>query len=96
VLHGIARDAAERLRRQPYDVVIATGGDTMEAILDLLEIFEILREFEPGFPVGRAFLGDGRQLLIGMKAGGFGDGDTLRRAIAELRQNAATPAQALP
>ncbi|BCH32976.1 membrane protein [Mesorhizobium sp. L-8-10] len=98
VLHGIARDAAERLRRQPFDVVIATGGDTMEAILDLLEIgaFEILREFEPGFPLGRAFLGDGRELLIGMKAGGFGDGDTLRRAIAELRPNIVTSAQALP
>jgi uncharacterized protein YgbK (DUF1537 family) len=98
VLRGIAGDAAKRLRRQPFGVVIATGGETMEAILDLLEIraFDILREFEPGFPLGRAFLGDGRELLIGMKAGGFGDDDTLRRAVAQLHQNTATPAQALP
>ncbi|WP_366510414.1 nucleotide-binding domain containing protein [Mesorhizobium sp.] len=97
VLHGIARDAAGRLRDKRFDVVIATGGDTMEAILDLLEIrgFEILRELEPGFPLGRAFLRDGRELLIGMKAGGFGDDDMLRRAIAQLRQNIAIPGQAV-
>ncbi|MBZ9709523.1 four-carbon acid sugar kinase family protein [Mesorhizobium sp. ESP7-2] len=97
VLHDIARDAAGQLLDKGFDVVIATGGDTMEAILDLLEIrgFEILRELEPGFPLGRAFLRDGRELLIGMKAGGFGDDDTLRRAIAQLRQNALEPGQAL-
>ncbi|MGY3355463.1 uncharacterized protein YgbK (DUF1537 family) [Bradyrhizobium sp. GM0.4] len=68
-------------------MVIATGGDTMEAILDGLDIyeFEILQELEPGFPLGRTSLGDGRELLIAMKAGGFGDDDTLRRAITRLR-----------
>ncbi|RWK56816.1 four-carbon acid sugar kinase family protein [Mesorhizobium sp.] len=97
VLHDIARDAAGRLRDKRFDVVIATGGDTMEAILDGLNIraFDILREFEPGFPLGRALLGDGRELLIAMKAGGFGDDDTLRRAIAQLRQNTIVREQAL-
>jgi D-threonate/D-erythronate kinase len=97
VLRDIAQDAAGRLRDKRFDVVIATGGDTMEAILDRLDIraFEILQEFEPGFPLGRAFLGDGCELLIAMKAGGFGDDDTLRRAIAQLRQNALVPGQVL-
>jgi uncharacterized protein YgbK (DUF1537 family) len=97
VLRGIAQDAAGRLRDKRFDVVIATGGDTLEAILDRLDIraFEILQEFEPGFPLGRGFLGDGCELLVAMKAGGFGDDDTLRRAIAQLRQNALVPGQVL-
>ncbi|MBZ9870366.1 four-carbon acid sugar kinase family protein [Mesorhizobium sp. BR1-1-9] len=97
VLREIAQDAAGRLRDKRFDVVIATGGDTMEAILDRLNIraFEILREFEPGFPLGRAFRGDGGELLIAMKAGGFGDDDTLRCAIAQLRQAFSVPGQVL-
>ena len=69
----------------------------MEAILDGLDIqaFEILRELEPGFPMGRAIRGGGCELLIAMKAGGFGDGDTLRRAIAQLRQFPFVPGQEL-
>lgn len=86
VLRDIAQNAARRLADERFDMVIATGGDTMEAILDGLDIyeFEILQELEPGFPLGRTSLGDGRELLIAMKAGGFGD-DTLRRAITRLR-----------
>ncbi len=90
VLRQIADDAATRLRQQSFDALIATGGDTMEAILDRLDVreFEILDELEPGFPLGRASLGGGRTLLIAMKAGGFGQDDTLRRAIARLRPGA--------
>jgi uncharacterized protein YgbK (DUF1537 family) len=95
VLRQITQDAAERLRGGGFDTVIATGGDTMEAILDRLGIqaFEILREIEPGFPLGRAALDDGRSLLIAMKAGGFGDDDALRRAIAHLREVSTVPDQ---
>jgi uncharacterized protein YgbK (DUF1537 family) len=96
ILRDIAQAAARRLVNERFDVVIATGGDTMEAILDGLDIssFEILQELEPGFPLGRAFL-NGRELLIAMKAGGFGDDDTLRRAIAQLRPGASMPGQVL-
>lgn len=68
----------------------------MEAILDGLDIsaFEILQELEPGFPLGRAFL-NGRELLLAMKAGGFGDDNTLRRAIAQLRLGASVSGQVL-
>jgi uncharacterized protein YgbK (DUF1537 family) len=70
----------------------------MEAIFDCLNIreFEILQELEPGFPLGRAVLDDGRALLVAMKAGGFGDDDTLRRAIAQLRQEVPLSEQVLP
>ena len=98
VLRQITQDAAERLRDGGFDTVIATGGDTMEAILDRLGIqaFEILQEIEPGFPLGRAALDDGRNLLIAMKAGGFGDDDALRRTIAHLREVSTVPDQVLP
>lgn len=98
VLRQIAQHAAERLRGGGFGAVIATGGDTMEAILDRLDIqaFEILWEIEPGFPLGRAALDDGRNLLIAMKAGGFGDDDALSRAIAQLRQIPAISEKVLP
>ena len=89
-LRQIADAAVERLHDVTYTALIATGGDTMKAILDRLSIqtFEILQEFEPGFPLGRAQLDDGRSLLVAMKAGGFGDDDTLMRAVWQLRQSA--------
>ena len=89
VLRAIAHDAVERLRGARFGTVIATGGETMEAILDGLKVrtFEILTELEPGFPLGRAALTGGNALFIAMKAGGFGNDDTLVRAVAQLRQN---------
>src|SRR5689334_12574933 len=96
ILRDIAQAAARKLVDERCDVVIATGGDTMEAILDGLDIsaFEILLELEPGFPLGRAFL-NGRELLIAMKAGGFGDDNTLHRAIERLRLGASVSGQVL-
>jgi uncharacterized protein YgbK (DUF1537 family) len=96
ILRDIAQAAARRVVDERCDVVIATGGDTMEAILDGLDIsaFEILHELEPGFPIGRASL-NGREFLIAMKAGGFGDDNTLRRAIAQLRLGASVSGQVL-
>ncbi|MGO4740217.1 four-carbon acid sugar kinase family protein [Bosea sp. 2KB_26] len=90
LLLRIARDAADRLHAGAFDALIATGGDTIAAILDLLDVqeFEILHELEPGFPLGRAWLDDGRPLLLAMKAGGFGGDDTLRRAVTRLRHGA--------
>lgn len=98
VLDRIAADAANHLRQRPFGAVIATGGDTLEAILDRLGIsaFEILREFEPGFPLGRAELEGGRSLLLAMKAGGFGDDHALRRAIEFLRSGIRESEQVFP
>lgn len=87
LLNRIADEAVRRIRAGSIGAVMATGGDTMEAIMQRLGIreFEVLRELEPGFPLGRAVLG-ATPLLLGMKAGGFGDDGTLRRAIVQLRQ----------
>lgn len=86
VLRRIADDAARELQDPRHGALIATGGDTMEAVLDLLNVreFEILQELDPGFPLGRARLGDGRSLLLAMKAGGFGSDDALERALARI------------
>jgi len=87
VLRRIAEDAVRAFQNPRFGALIATGGDTMEAILDLLNVreFEILEELDPGFPIGHARLGDGRPLLLAMKAGGFGGDDALERAVARLR-----------
>jgi len=87
VLRRIAEDAAHELQDPRFGALVATGGDTMEANLDLLHVreFEILQELDPGFPLGHARLGDGRSLLLAMKAGGFGRDDALERAVARIR-----------
>jgi uncharacterized protein YgbK (DUF1537 family) len=87
VLRRIAEDAARAFQDPRFGALIATGGDTMEAVLDLLGVreFEILQELDPGFPLGRAWLADGRAFLLAMKAGGFGTDDALARAVARLR-----------
>lgn len=88
VLHRIAANAAQDIRTLRIGAVIATGGDTMEAILDRLDVreFEILQELDPGFPLGRATFDSGQELLLAMKAGGFGDDQALQRAITQLRE----------
>ncbi|MDZ4309626.1 MAG: four-carbon acid sugar kinase family protein [Cypionkella sp.] len=86
VLVHLVTQAATALARRDYDVVIATGGETMAAILDRLGIrrFTLAGEMEPGFPVGRAEQMDGTLLTIAMKAGGFGTPATLLNAARAL------------
>lgn len=93
VLREVSEAAASLVRRAPVQAVIATGGETMAALLDRLGVrdFDVLGEFEPGFPLGRAALDDGRPLLIGLKAGGFGDDEALMRAVAQLRRGSLLP-----
>jgi len=93
VLQHLTQDAAYALRNPRFGALIATGGDTMDAILDLLDIreFEILQELEAGFPLGRAILQQGRSLLLAMKAGGFGRDDALEHALMRLRALTSAP-----
>lgn len=81
-LTGRALSALETGR---YGAILATGGETMEAILEALEVtcLDLAGEFEPGFPVGTA-KGNGGSLTFGLKAGGFGAPDTLARAARRL------------
>ena len=74
------------LMAHSFDALIATGGDTMAALLDAqgIHAFTLLSELEPGFPLGVTGLaGRDRSLLLAMKAGGFG-GPTLRAAAWRL------------
>ncbi|WP_421589909.1 four-carbon acid sugar kinase family protein [Shinella sp. M27] len=82
VLTTLIDEALTTLSRQRYDAVIATGGETMNALMERLSIrsFTLLREIEPGFPLGRAQFPSGRVLLLAMKAGGFGSAETLCNA----------------
>ncbi|MEX0301474.1 MAG: nucleotide-binding domain containing protein [Leisingera sp.] len=66
--------------------LIATGGGTMEAMLDRLGTwqFALVGELAPEFPLATATLPEGRSVTLGMKAGGFGDGATLLRAVDVL------------
>ena len=86
VMANLAGQAAAAVVRHDYDAVIATGGETMAAILDRLGIsrFILTRELEPGFPVGRAERADGTSLTIAMKAGGFGSPSALLDAARDL------------
>jgi uncharacterized protein YgbK (DUF1537 family) len=84
-LHKLVQAAISALETGDYGSVIATGGDTMQAILDGLGIhcFTLCGEVEAGFPVG---LSDhvGQPLILGMKAGGFGTAETLVNAAKHL------------
>ena len=89
VLSALVTNAANLVKNGQYGALIATGGDTMEALLDRLKIydFSLVGEFEPGFPLGVATLPDGENLILAMKAGGFGSEETLRLAAEQLRSS---------
>lgn len=85
VLAHLADGAAAQLATGRFGALIATGGDTMNAILARIGAHSIslLGEVEPGVPFGLAEIA-GRPILLAMKAGGFGDDMTLERAARHL------------
>lgn len=87
-LATLVDEAEIALSRHRYDAIVATGGQTMQALLERLTIhaFDLIRELEPGFPLGCARLADGRMMLLAMKAGGFGSDMTLRNAADTIRR----------
>ncbi|WP_085909359.1 four-carbon acid sugar kinase family protein [Kiloniella majae] len=87
ILSALTSHAADLAQSGQYGAVIATGGDTMDALLKVLDIdeFSLVSEFEPGFPLGIAQLPNGNSIIIAMKAGGFGIEETLLRAAERLQ-----------
>ena len=65
--------------------LVATGGDTVEAILDAFDIaaLDVLGEFRPGIPVSRGAAPGGADLTLVSKAGGFGAPDLFAEIAAE-------------
>lgn len=87
VLTALVDEAEQELRSGNYEAALATGGETMDALLHRLGIteFSLDGEFEPGFPFGTTQLqNDVKSFIVAMKAGGFGGPNTLRDAAMRL------------
>lgn len=86
ILNKLCQQAIDKIQNEGFDALIATGGDTMEALLDELNIqqFQLVDELEAGFSMGIAEMTSGRPLAIAMKAGGFGTPETLLAATQKL------------
>lgn len=84
LLFQFSKNVSALLQDNNFDGLIATGGDTANQILKFLGVtnFELLGEISPGFPLGRAE--KPYALNIALKAGGFGNHDTLIRAAKIL------------
>ena len=86
VLYGEASAGADLTAAVEHAAgLVLTGGETARAVCDRVGVtaIELIREIEPGVPLGRA--GD---LGIVTKAGAFGDPGTLGRAVDAIRGRA--------
>ncbi|USH04408.1 hypothetical protein K6Q96_21980 [Grimontia kaedaensis] len=90
VLHKLSSEAARLITHARYDGLIATGGETSRAILDRIGVttMTLCHQLEKGFPVCHAVLPHSETpFLIGLKAGGFGNPDSLKNAIYQFGFN---------
>ena len=64
--------------------LLLTGGDTALAVCSMLNTnaIELLDEVESGVPVGRMIGGLAEGAVVITKSGGFGDRETLWRALS--------------
>ncbi|TXL64779.1 4-hydroxythreonine-4-phosphate dehydrogenase PdxA [Zeimonas arvi] len=82
IARGLARLAAPAAAHAGG--LVLTGGDTARAVLDALgtSAIELLGEVEPGVPLARA----ASLPLLCLKAGGFGNANTLLHAVQALER----------
>ena len=82
IARGLARLAAPAAAHAGG--LVLTGGDTARAVLDALgaSAIELLGEVEPGVPLALA----ARLPLLCLKAGGFGNANTLLHAVQALER----------
>jgi uncharacterized protein YgbK (DUF1537 family) len=82
----LAGAAVNVLRSPTVDALVATGGDTAVAILELLgrRALQVMGDLLPGIPYCRFEL-DGRRLWLVTKAGGFGTRETMVEIVRRLR-----------
>jgi uncharacterized protein YgbK (DUF1537 family) len=83
---GEARKQGHKLPGPPFDALIATGGDTVYALLSRLQVhgIRLLDEVEPGVPLGITLGAISIPLVT--KAGAFGDRESLRRSLERLQR----------
>ncbi|HEY8425762.1 MAG TPA: DUF3253 domain-containing protein [Limnochordales bacterium] len=86
VAEALGTVAVAALDEAPLAGVVVTGGDTAQALLDLLEAdgIDLVSEVLPGIPFGVVHGGKRPGLRIVTKAGGFGGPDALVQAATYL------------
>lgn len=86
IAEALGSVAVAALDEAPMVGVVVTGGDTAQAMLDLLQAdgIDLVSEVLPGIPFGRIHGGQRPGLQIVTKAGGFGGPDALLRAAMYL------------
>lgn len=79
----LARQARKIVDTEPVELVAVTGGDTAVALYRELdaERIALLGAPVPGLALGRLRRGDGRELTLLTKAGGFGPPDVFERLM---------------
>lgn len=88
VVDGLAQVATRLIREDRISGIVATGGDTANALCDALgaQALEILGEVEAGIPIMR-LLGE-QSLPLVTKAGGFGSPAAIADALMKVKQYA--------
>jgi uncharacterized protein YgbK (DUF1537 family) len=88
IVDALAQAGSDMARQGTISGIVATGGDTANALCSALgaQALEILGEVEAGIPVMRA-LGE-RSLPLVTKAGGFGSPAALADALVKVKQYA--------
>jgi D-threonate/D-erythronate kinase len=88
IVDGLAQAASRLVRDGRISGIVATGGDTANALCNALgaQALEILDEVEAGIPIMR-LLGD-QSLALVTKAGGFGSPAAIVDALVKVKQYA--------
>ena len=86
IVHGLAQAGSRLVREGRVSGIVATGGDTANALCYALgtQALEILGEVEAGIPIMRV-LGE-QSLPLVTKAGGFGSPAAIADALVKVKQ----------
>ena len=85
IVDGLAQAGSRLVRENQISGIVATGGDTANALCNALraQALEILGEVEAGIPIMR-LIGEGSLPLV-TKAGGFGSPAAMEDALAKVK-----------
>lgn len=85
VAQSLGRVAGLLCRKAAIGGLVLTGGDTAQAVCRAIGAtgIELIREVEPGIPLGR--LVGGRSYLAVTKAGAFGTEQALQKAVVSIK-----------
>lgn len=88
IVEGLAQVGSRFVRAGQISGIVATGGDTANALCQALEAqaLEILGEVEAGIPVMRVI--GSQSLPLVTKAGGFGSASAMADALTKVKQYA--------